>query len=108
MKKTREELIDEFIRDLEVFDFNSIRLLTADEKKTLVITVMNNNKCVLNIDLERIKPRPRQRASQDLDKLVYIFNDLSNASTYDLDQYAWLFDRISELIHNLERVESYE
>lgn len=23
-----------------------------------------------------------------------------------LDQYAWLFDRISELIYNLERVES--
>ena len=102
----REELIDEFIRDLEVFDFNLI--LTADEKKTLVITVMNNNKCVLNIDLERIKPRAKQRASQDLDKSVYIFNDLSNASTYDLDQYAWLFARVSELIHNLERVESNE
>lgn len=106
MKKTREELIDEFIRDLEVFDFNL--LLTADEKKTLVITVMNNNKCVLNIDLERIKPRAKQRASQDLDKSVYIFNDLSNASAYDLDQYAWLFARVSELIHNLERVESNE
>lgn len=106
MKKNREELVDEFLRDLEIFDFNFIRLLTADEKKTLVITVRNNNKYVLNIDFERIKPRPKQRASQDLDKLVYIFNDLSNASTYDLDQYAWLFDRISELIYNLERVES--
>ncbi len=65
-----------------------------------------SNHDVVNIDLERIRTRPKQRASQDLDKLVYIFNDLSNASTYDLDQYAWLFDRISELIYNLERVES--
>ncbi len=59
-----------------------------------------SNHDVVNIDLERIRTRPKQQASQDLDKSVYIFNDL--------DQYAWLFARVSELIHNLERVESNE
>lgn len=108
MKKNREELVDEFLRDLDVFDFKSSLITNMSETKTYKITVFNaDDKPVLKIDLEDIKPITKQRTSSDLDKLVHIY-DLGDASTYDLDQYAWLFDRISELIHNLERVESNE
>lgn len=102
----REELIDEFLRDLRIFDFKDVSITTPDETKTLEIKVLDaKGKLVLKIDLEDIKPVPRGTTSSDLSKYVHIYG-LGDASTYDLDQYAWLFDRISELIHNLERVAS--
>ena len=103
MKKSREELIEEFLRDLRVFDFKDVSITSPFETKTRGIKVLDaKDKLVLKIDLEDIKPVPKFRTSL-LGKLVHIY-DLGDASTYDLDQYGWLFYRVTELIRDLVRV----
>ena len=93
MKKSREELIEDFLSDIEVFDFESSAVTTPHEVRTLEIDVLKKDgKRVLNIDFD--KP-----------KLVSVYQ-LDISSRDDLDQYSWLFSRVSELLFLLEKVKN--
>ena len=91
MKKSREELIEDFLSDIEVFDFESCSVTSPNEVETFEIDILKKNgKRVLNIDFD--KPNP-----------VSVYQ-LDIVSRNDLDQYSWLFSRVSELLFLLEKV----
>lgn len=89
--KDREELIDDFLRDTEVFDFKCSPIFTMDEEETISVKIYSEDgKPILDISfLGRDKP-------------VHIF-DLGDSNTRDLDQYSWLFSRVSELMFDLKK-----
>lgn len=91
MKKSREELIDDFLRDTEVLDFKCSPIFAMGEEETLSVKIYSEDeKPILDISfLGRDRP-------------VHIF-DLGDSNTRELDQYSWLFSRVSELLFLLEK-----
>lgn len=87
--KDREELIDDFLRDVDIFDFKFSPIFTMDEEEVLSIKVFTEDeKPILNIDFESTEP-----------VLIY---PLGITSTHELVQYSWIFSRVAELMNDLK------